>query len=93
MEEELNDLQKLEQDATTEIENIRCVEKMVEKRMMTSPDETIQSGSTQIVIVRRLVANTAVHGAALHCMHSLTWKFVSVCICSMLDLSWNKLEK
>lgn len=32
MEEELNDLQKLEQDATTEIENIRCVEEKWKKR-------------------------------------------------------------
>lgn len=32
MEEELNDLQKLEQDATAEIENIRCVGKTWHRR-------------------------------------------------------------
>lgn len=37
MEEELNDLQKLEQDATTEIENIRCVVKNGRKEIDDEP--------------------------------------------------------
>lgn len=37
MEEELNDLQKLEQDTTTEIENIRCVIRNERKEIDDKP--------------------------------------------------------